>query len=169
MQKRTKNYNFYGIERFQSNPLSNNIKNELCKYIFIAPKVLAEDARIIANTYITEEHANKLLSRLRKEVNELSNLEIQRECMDPKTMMDWIEINGFLSIDEIKDFCKYCRINTSEYFEHLEQVKQFLVPKSRNTYYNYLKLYGIILNETQINWALDKYLEHDKNNINKKV
>jgi hypothetical protein len=169
MQRKTNNNNFYGIERFRSSPLSSKTKNELCKYIYIVPKISAEDGRIIANTYVTEEHAHKLLSRLRKEANELSKRVIKIKTLNQEKMINWIELNGFLSIEEIIEFCEYCQIDATEYYEKLEVVKSFLVTKSGKLYFKYLEHYNEILDETQINWALDKYLEHENENVKEVV
>ena len=77
-------------------------------------------------------------------------------------MMDWIEINGFLSISEIKEICDYCGMDTDEYYEQLEEVTIFLSAKSGKIYFEYLKQYKDILDINQINWALDNYLELEK-------
>lgn len=167
MQKPEINNNFYGIESFRSNPLSNEIKSEMCKYIYVSPKVLAEDARVFANTYITEEHARKLIARLKDQASKINKGGHQIKALKPTAMMDWIEINGFLSISEINEFCEYCELDINEYFEQLENIKIFLVTKSGKLYFEYLRQYQDILNMKQINWALDSYLEHQERIKNK--
>lgn len=162
MNKNSKKNNYFGIESFRNNPLSENLKVEICKYLLICPNIKPEDTKMFANNYITEESGIKLLRRLKKEVNELSKEQISNYILGLGTMFRWSRNNGFLTIKEIEEICSFSNADIREYYCQLEITIQRVNTKSSKLFLSYLEHYHQLLDEKSINWVLDKYLELEK-------
>jgi hypothetical protein len=152
----SKYQNFYGLVSLIENPLTLETKLELSRLLYLNPKVSAEEARTISNTYRYDFFALRLLSRMREQVQNADNKLIYTSICDNLHL--WIKTNGLLTLSEIVNL-KFDPLITPN--SYLRMVKNILLKEKEldlNLWNKFLGFYHSVLPEDEINELLDAYL-----------
>lgn len=152
----SKNQNFYGLVSFVENPLTLETKLELSRLLYLNPKVSAESARTISKTYCYDLFAQKLLSRMREQVNSADPKDVYTNICD--NMHVWIKTNGLLTLSEVANL-RYSPLITPD--SYVDMAKSIVLKDEEldiNLWNKFLQFYHWVLSESEINELLDVYL-----------
>jgi hypothetical protein len=151
-----RNQNFYGLVGFIENPLTLETKLELSRLLFLNPKVSAESAKTIASTYRYELFAQKLLSRMREQVQGADTKDVYTYICD--NMYSWIKTNGLLTLSEVVNL-RYSPLITPD--TYVDMAKSVVIQDKTldlKLWNKFLQFYHVVLSESEIDELLDVYL-----------
>lgn len=152
----SKNQNFYGLVSLVENPLTFETKLELSRLLYLNPKISAESAKTIATNYRYELFAQKLLSRMREQVNNADNKDIYTNICD--NMSSWIKVNGLLTLSEVVNL-RYSPLITPD--TYVNMAKSVVIQDKKldvKLWNKFMQFYYHVLSENEINELLDVYL-----------
>lgn len=150
--------NYFGIYPLKLNPLPPVIKYRLSKALFLNLKVSAEEAITISRTYRDIKPTEMLIRRLEYHINSSYGEEYLKDVAFASP--EWILKAGFITYQEIITVCAKEKKYSHKNFFYALMLEFFIMEDKLEAdfFLDFLRFYSEYLEESSINYYLDKYL-----------